>query len=317
MDKESNNSHNRRRTNIFLIFLACSALIWLISKLSETYTERTSFAIDYVNAPDSLLFVKASKEKVNVQLSANGFQFFYFNIGKKNVRIDLSQVKSQGTAYFVGKENYRSQIENQLPGNMSLLQVDEDTLYVRFEKLFAKTVKIIPDITLQLAPNHMLEGELMLEPSTVEIKGPKNEVHQINEIRTVGSSLSDISDNFSVQLELAGQDSLSNTYYSQNYVQVSGRVFRFSEQLIEIPVKVINLPDEVEIRTFPNTISTLCKARIDLLKSLRPQDFELVADFQEAEEGKQILNVKLLSKPEGVYDAQITENKVEFILIRR
>ena len=121
MTKENNNSKFKRRTNIFLIFLICSALIWLISKLSETYTERTSFVVEFVNAPDSLLFAKASTDALNVRLSASGFQFLYFNIGKKKVQIDLSQVRSRGGRYYVARENYQGQIDRQLPRNMTLL----------------------------------------------------------------------------------------------------------------------------------------------------------------------------------------------------
>ena len=215
------------------------------------------------------------------------------------------------------KDNYRAQIERQLPGNMTLLDVDEDTLFVKFEKLHSKQVAVVADITLQLAPNHLLEGILEIEPPSIEIKGPESEIREINEIRTVSSTLTDVSEDFKVTLDLARWASLSNTTYSQNTVEIQGNVFRFSEQMIDIPVKVVNVPEGVEVRTFPNTISALCKARIDRLKNLRPQEFELVADFQLAEEGKQELDVILMDKPDDVYDAQLSENKVEFILIRR
>ena len=317
MTKENNNSKYKRRTNIFLIFLICSALIWLISKLSETYTERTSFAMEFVNAPDSLLFAKASSETVNVRLSANGFQFLYFNIGKKKVQIDLSQVRRRGDKYYVARENYQGQIDRQLPRNMTLLDLDSDTLYVEFEKIFSKTVRVVPNLNLELASNHLLEGELEIDPPTIDINGPSNEIYQVEEVYTVSQSLTDLSEDFNVTVELARWADLSNTTYSENSVRVAGKVYRFSEQLIDIPVKVVNLPEGVEVRTFPNTISALCKARIDLLKTLRPQDFELVADFEKAKEGKQELEVNLLNMPDGVYDAKLNENKVEFILIRR
>ena len=273
--------------------------------------------MEFVNPPDSLLFEKASPENVKVRLSANGFQFLYFNIGKKKVQIDLSQVRRRAGTYYVARENYQGQIERQLPRNMSLLELEADTLYLAFEKIFTKTVKVVPNLNLELASNHLLEGELEIDPPTIDINGPGDEIYQVEEVYTVSQDLTDLSEDFNITVELSRLADLSNTTYSENTVRIAGKVYRFSEQLIDIPVKVINLPEGVEVRTFPNTISALCKARIDLLKSLRPQDFELVADFAKAEEGRQELEVKLLSKPEGVYDAKLQENKVEFILIRR
>ena len=228
MDRDNvNNAKNRRRTNIFLVFLACSALIWLISKLSENYSERVSFDITYNNSPDSLLFARASKDRILVRLEANGFQFLSFNIGKNELQIDLSQVKRQGNSFYVDRDNYRNQIENQLTGNMKLQQLEEDTLFVYFEKLFTKTVKVVPDLTLNLAPNHLLEGELVVEPPSVQIKGPKQEIASVNEVYTVGKTISEISDDFSITLDLARWASLDNTSFSQDTVKIEGQVFRF------------------------------------------------------------------------------------------
>ena len=315
--KEKTKNGNRRKTNIFIVFLICSAAIWLISKLSETYSQRSSFDLVYLNAPDSLLITGSSKESIDARLEASGFRFLGFNFGKQDIKIDLSQVRNSGNQYFINKEEYQKQIENQLPGNMKLLSVDQDTLFIYFKRLYSKEVEVVPDITLDLAQNHMLEGKLVVDPPVVTIKGPRSEVEEFEKVYTVSTNLSGISDSFNSSLQLARNPEMANTTYSTDRVEVSGNVFRFSEQLIEIPVRVENLPEGTEIKTFPNTVPVLCKAKIDRLKSLRPQEFELIADFNSISKGKNELGVQLKSKPADVYDAQLKLNKVEFILIRR
>ena len=317
MKQSTTNNTNRRKTNIFVIFLICSALIWLISKLSETYTQRSSFGITYLSVPDSLMMTGASKENIDVRLRASGFQFLSFNFGRKDVSIDLSQLRANRNSYYINKENYQKQIENQLPGNMSLLEIDQDTLFVYFEKLYSKEVRVVPNIDINLAQNYLLEGPLSISPSSIMIKGPQSEIAGIDQVRTVQTALSDLSENFSAQVSLQKPEELLNTSYSSSSVEISGEVFRFSEQLIEVPVKVINLPEGSEIKTFPNTISLLCKARIDRLKNLRAQEFELVADYNSRVPNTKKLSVQLISQPEDVYDAQLKENEVEYILIRR
>ncbi|MDX1333291.1 MAG: hypothetical protein R3252_09700, partial [Robiginitalea sp.] len=76
------------------------------------------------------------------------------------------------------------------------------------------------------------------------------------------------------------------------------------------------VPDNIEIQTFPETVGVLCKGRVEGLKDLRPEDFHLVADYgaPEAETGRLMLS--LASQPEGVYQAQLLEPSVEFIIKR-
>ena len=317
MKEKKINNNNKRKLNIFVIFLVCSALIWLISKLSENYAQRSSFNLAYVNIPDSLLLTGSSKQQIDTRLQASGFKFLGFNFGKKDIEIDLAQVRNNGNSFFINKEEYQKQIEEQLPDNMTLLSVDQDTLYIYFKKLFTKEVEVVADINLELAQNHMLEGKLRVNPPFVTVKGPKSEVEVVDRVYTVNTSLTGVSESFNSSLKLARSPEMVNTSYSIDRVEVSGDVFRFSEQLIEIPVRVENLPEGTEIKTFPNTISVLCKAKIDRLKSLRPQEFELVADFNDISPGKSKLDVLLKSKPKDVYDAQLKQNEVEFILIRR
>jgi YbbR domain-containing protein len=311
------NTNNRRKTNIFIVFLICSALIWLISKLSETYTQRVSFELSFVNSPDSLLLRGTSKKTVDVRLSASGFGFLSFNFGRNALDIDLSKVRKVQGSYYVSRDTYEKQIETQLPGSMSLLGVDQDTLFVYFDKQHFKEVPIVPKLIIELAQNHMLEDSLLLSPRFVTVKGPKEEIDSIERIHTITQTLSNVSQDFSLKVDLAKHQGLNNTRFEVNAVEISGKVFRFSEQVIEVPVQVINLPDGVEIKTFPHAISVLCKARIERLKSLRPAEFDLVADFNSARADNKLLELQLRHWPEGVYDAQLMEKEVEFILIRR
>ena len=307
----------KRKTNIFLIFLICSSFAWLISKLSETYTERASFELDYQNAPDSLLLTDASREKIDVRLSASGFQFLNFNFGKNQVTIDLGEVAQRNARFYVPMAVYRRQIENQLPGNMNLLEIDQDTLFLKFKKLYAKDVAVVANIELQMAQNHLLNGKLQIEPSTVRVKGPQNEIAELQEIQTVGTVLREVSEDFSVKAELDLPAQLENTSYSATSATISGSVFRFSEKIVEIPVQVINLPEGTEIKTFPHLVTALCKAEIDALKDLKPGDFELVADFDKLKSGEKKLDLELRQIPESIHSADLLENQVEFILIRR
>lgn len=306
----------RRKVNIFLVFLVCSFLAWLVSRLSEVYTQGTSFDLVYTNVPDSLKLTKTSKDNVDVRLRASGFQFLGFNFKPKRVTIDLSTVDQNGSHYYIPQKVYRKQIQNQLSGAMTLLEVDRDTLFFEFYRVYEKEVPVRSNVTVNLGQNYLMEGKLKIYPKTVVLKGPKNEIEAVNFVTTLKMVLSDLTSDFESRVALNKPKSLENTALSNNSVKISGKVFRFSEKIIDIPIKVINLPEGTAIRTFPDAVSVLCKARIDKLKDLRTEDFEVVSNYANVKRSSKNLVLRLTKKPESVHSAQLLENEVEFILKR-
>lgn len=317
VQKKVKSRHDKRKVNIFLVFLLCSFLAWLVSKLSETYVDRTTFDLEYINAPDSLLLADTSANNIDVKLRASGFQFLGFYYNRKNVVIDLSNMTSTQSKYFVTQSDFKKQIEDQLSGSMTLMEVEKDTLFLDFYLVEVKEVPVSPKIGLNPAQNYLVDGPLKIEPPIISVTGPKKELDLVKSISTSALELNEITENFSVVVDLVKPEELRNSELSIQKVEISGEVFRFSEKVIEIPVEVINLPEGTQIKTFPGTVSVLCKARIDRLKDISPEDFIIAANFQEHKGNNKYLRVSLIEKPEDVYNVQLLKNEVEFILKRQ
>ena len=305
----------RRKAKMFLMFLACSGLIWFLNNLSEPYIDSTVFQLEYVNLPDSLLLLKTSKSEVNVKLQATGFQFLGFNLQSKTVRIDVGSALEQGSR-FISQNTYRRQIEKQL-SSMVLLEIDRDTLFLDFAKVISKKVDVRPRVAIDLAQNYFLDGPLEIEPNRITIKGPKASLDSIDHLKTVEMRFQAGSSNFSHQVQLYKSPELKHTDYSSNKVVIRGKVARFSEKMVEVPVEVINLPEGMQIRTFPEKVSILCRAKIDDLKNLDASDFQVVADYGEIKiGGAKILSLQLRNEPENLHSTRLGTVQVEYILKR-
>ncbi|PCJ94055.1 MAG: hypothetical protein COA50_12915 [Flavobacteriaceae bacterium] len=306
---------SKRKVKIFLVFLLCSSLAWLLSNLSEPYTSNTTFNLGFEEVPDSLLLTNVSKNRIRVKLKASGYQFLSFGFKRKNVSINLSSIQKIGSTYFVPQRVYKAQIERQLSNSIALLDLDNDTIFVDFFKVYSKEVPVISVIDLVLAPNHLLEGELLINPSTVIVKGPKSEIDSITGVRTTEMVLTELTSDFSHDIALIKPAEIVNTEFSIKSVNISGTVSKFSEKIIKVPVEVINLPDGLIMQTFPNTVSILCKAKLEELRVLGASDFLLSVDYHAIKEGStNILPLQLLKKPEKVHSAVPMETQVEYIL---
>ncbi len=264
-----------------------------------------------------MLLVKASKSKINLKLEAVGFQFLGFNLFKKDLKIDLSLVQREGTTFFITPEDCKRQLDGQLKGGVKLLETDGDSLQFEFYRVISKKVPVISQIQLGFPQNYLLEGALQIEPDSVTVKGPKNEVDTITEIRTFRSELTDLTSDFSTNVTLLAPGGIQHTSFSDKTVLVKGQVSRFSEKVLNVPVTVINLPEGVLVQTFPNKVQVLVKANLNILKELKSSDFELEADYSLTSESNQnVIKIELVRKPLGVHAVNVLKDQVDYILKR-
>ena len=304
----------KRKAKVFFIFLGCSAAIWFINALSQTYVSTTAFDLEYVNFPDGYLFKGASKKQMEVKLRAGGFQFLGFNFKNKKVSIDISEAEKRNNKFYVPEVRYRTQIEKQLTGSMSLLEIDGDTLFLDMLGVITKKLPVRPRVKMNLAQNYLLEGEIRMTPDSISVTGPEDEVDSITQIRTEKMTLPDLTSDFSQELAVFKAPKLKNTTYSELSVVLSGEITRFTEKIFELPIVVINLPDNLDIKTFPDKVSVICQAKMKRLKELKQSDFEVVADYSaKTNETSKELPLELRIKPEGLHSVKLKETEVEYI----
>jgi len=305
-----------RKVRVFLIFLACSFGAWLISRLSQTYTHTVDFNLAFTHLPENRVLLDPPPEEIGVRIRANGFQLLGYQLSPRTVEIDLRDARDSRKGAYISPQSYREQIERQLGQGIGMLQIPSDTIFMNFQQLRSKTVPVRVQATLDFAQNYMLDGDLKVAPDQVHLLGPPEEIDSIAEVHTEPLSVSDLKADFQYELGIEEAERYRYTEFSEDRIQVSGQVFRFSETVVEVPVEVMGVPDNIEIQTFPETVGVLCKGRVEGLKDLRPEDFHLVADYGAPEAGTGRLMLSLASQPEGVYQAQLLEPSVEFIIKR-
>lgn len=304
-----------RKTRVFLLFLCCSSLAWLFGRLSEDYTKRVTYDLEFTHVPDSLILGSVSKNTVDVRLRANGFQLLGLGFEPKKVSLDLASVLKSGKKYYMPQQMYRNQIERTLSNAYEILDLDKDTLFFRFYGAKTKTVPIRSRVNIRFSQNHMMEGEALLQPNSVKITGPGEEVDTITAISTKKMNLDGISSDFSQTVPLVFPEGLKMSRIASKEVHISGKVVRFSEKIIEVPLTILNLPKGEKIKTFPNSVRVICRAPLETLKEIGPEGFRVVIDFQEAQDAKtNVLEPKLTKFPKEVYSAVPMDTEIEFIL---
>ncbi len=306
---------NTGKGKVFLLFLVCSFLAWAISKFSETYESRTNFDLEYYNLPDSLMLNTGVKNAISVKVRASGFQFLGYALNARTIRVNLTKVLEDKQGYFLTANTLKNEIEKQLPNRVTLLDLGEPIYFVDLYKVSSKKVPVYPNIDVKLEQNHMLQSGIAVQPESIEIKGPKKSIAKIQRLSTVYLELNAISDDFTRTLQIEPIDSLNNVVVGKNVVEVTGKVVRFSEKEFSVNIAALNTPEGYRLRVFPNEVKLICKAGIDRLKELKPQDFQVFVDYNAlTDRESKRLYLELGNKPGDVFSVRLLRNEVEFVL---
>ncbi|MBU2902498.1 hypothetical protein [Maribacter dokdonensis] len=307
----------KRKVKIFLIFLLCASLAWLINKLSLTYTSNTSFKVEYINIPDDFLLATSPKDEIAVRLKAVGFQFLGYELKPKHIQLDVSKVMYDNDRYYLTSDQIRIQLEAQLSNSSALVDFESDAIYFDFTSLETKKIPVEAVLQLDFSANHILEGEIKVDPDSIQVSGPKSQIDSIRVVRSMKVVKDNLNNSFVEDVDLNLPKNLNGTSFSDHKVQISGKVVKFSEKVLAVPVQVINLPDNVQVRTFPEVVEVRCQGTLDHLKELEEEDFVVEADYAKTnKETGNRLSIQLVQYPKTLHNVVLSVNEVEFILRR-
>ena len=307
-----------KEVKVFLVFLFFSTLVWFVNKLSNNFNGAAVFDLNYTNIPENLMLVNASHDQLGVKLDALGFHFLGMSVSNKKVQIDISKTDKKGNEFYISKTDFEKQIERQLPNSMKLEGVMTDTLFFNFQEVIIKKVPVEPDVRINLAQNYLLDGGLLIEPDSITIKGPKNQIDTIDYVKSSKIDLTKLTSDFSEMTSIIKSEALSKTIFSYESVIVSGKVSKFSEKKVSLKIEILNVPIDVSIQTFPEYVDVICLGTLETLKELDISDFQVVADYQELKNKKsQKLSLILQRKPSKLYNATVMLTEVEYILKRK
>lgn len=305
---------NQRKVKVFLLFLICSSFAWTLSQLSESYYSRANFSLQFYKLPDSLLLDDSQLLNIDLKLNASGFKFFGYGLSSRKLRVDVSKVEKDEKGYYLTESELKPQFEKQFSNNVSLIELDRNRMYIPLYKVVLKEVAISPNITLDLEPNHLLEGPLQLDPPMAILKGPSDELATLQELRTEPYIFEALTSSFTKSLGIEKPEGLANTVLLTTNVAIKGTVVRFSEKEFTIKVQPANEPVGYKIRTFPKEVQLICKASVEKLKNMEPTDFQVIVDYSKATSGKNTLPLSLVRSPEGTHTATLIQKEVEFVL---
>lgn len=305
----------KKNNKIFLIFVMISTLFWLLIKFSKQYTVTNTFPVKYQSIPDGLSWGKIEKSYITLSVNTSGFQQLNYYIFGKYIYLDMSKVKKreQGKYFLLPKEQMGN-ILNQFPGTVRIVYQTPDSLLFDFSKKISKKVVVKLNGNIHLAKTFSFVENVSTIPDSVTITGPESIIKNIHNVKTLLFTKENIHNNSkeSIALESFENDKIS---ISSKNVIVNIQVEKYTQNTIDIPISIENVPKGFLLKTFPDKVNIVYNTGLSNFKSVNTKSFKVIADYNKIIKNNTQyipLSVEVLSNKIELVKTQPSD--VEFLL---
>jgi YbbR domain-containing protein len=298
-------------------------LLWVFIVSSEIYEITITMPIEVRNLSEQKALREEVPKTADVRFEGRGrmlLKTIILNRFYKNFKLVLDLDRISDEYEFILNDYYREYpqkivIPNEFDINYVEIQSPRE-IQIRLDEYAKRTIPIISQIVIKTAPGYVIVGNELIEPSEIQIAGPKEVVEGLTQLFTVSDTLQnvtiDVSDYFKFaiphkQIQLSTQD-----------VKISADIQALSERIIsEVPVDVINIPSNYRVFVSPHTVSLTIIGGVEYIQSISSDDISMTIDFDRQWRSDIQYYEPMISVPGGIIDWQdLSPPNVELIITR-
>jgi hypothetical protein len=307
----------------FLFFVLLAAVFWFFRSLSLDYEDEILYPVRYINMPENKVISNELPDKLSLKVKANGRRILLskLNLNLIPIKFDVNSFTLNNVAVpdslYIVTNSIKDILSEELEG-IEILKIEPDTLFFHFTTMEVKKVVVRPDyINLQhmFSPQYMINGSVLVEPDSIIISGPGSLLKSISFVSTEPLTLNDLSDTVILNSTLQKLNGIS---YSQKKVRITIPVDKYTQAEHFLPVVALNLPDSIQLKTFPERIRISYNIT---LSNYSRVDSELIMPHIDylhiLENPAEKLRLFLVDTPDMIRAVKFSPEKVEYLLTRQ
>lgn len=320
---KSARSHRESDIFVFAFFLLLSFAFWYLNGLSNEIENQIRYPVRYVNPPRDRLLISNMPSRLGMTLRGPGYSLLKlrFSGSRAPLIIDLSKLNyrllpdSDPESYFILTSSLTDQIHRQMRADFSILEILPDTLVFMFDRLGSKKVPVVADVEVVTDKDFFVSDKIGTDPDSIVITGPWPVIDSVKAVKTKNKKYTGISRSFSRVVQLEGARDYS---ISERKVSVVVPVEQFTEASLDLPVKLINKPDSLEIKLFPDEVNVRLLVAVSDYNAVLESNIQAVIDVGAVKiEGLEKLPVTIINVPRFARSLRYSPQEIDYLLERR
>lgn len=303
----------------YLVFVGIATVFWFLNELSNNYNSTINYPVRFTNIPKNKILVSDLPKKLKLNVNAYGYTLLRYKVSPASFPIVINLNEFAQNIDNPSVKNYRLQtrsirqtIGKQMPNDIEVLDIFPDTVLFQFANIIEKRVTIKPNVSLKFEEECMLNGEIYFSPDSITVKGPNNILDTLTAVYNKPQAFDGLSKPLKRNIGLAEIKKLS---FDKKRIVINLPVSKFTEAQFDVLIDSKNVPDTLDLKTFPRIAKVKCLVALDDYDKLKANDFKLDVDYKDIEKllGDK-LSLNLRFAPNNVKSVNYSPESVEFII---
>ncbi len=307
-----------RNLLVFLIFLIVSSFFWFLNAINKQYDAFVYLPVEYINMPDNKLVIGDVSDELKIKISAYGHEIMTYKTSKlQPLVVNLKKHKvhivdqSNEQRYYILTSMLKNEVSTILGSKIDVRKIEPDSLIFKLEEVISKKVPVKSNLKINFEPQYKLKDKITFIPDSVVIKGEKSKLDTIKYVQTDSLELNKINDSTFFNLNI---NELKGVAVYPKNIDCILEVEKFTEISYNLPIQIINEPENYNIKLFPATVKLTFNVGFSKYNKVHKEQFSVVANCEKINSKQQRLALKLMSKPNFVSDIRIVPKMVDYII---
>lgn len=299
-----------KNLRIFITAFIFAAALWLYINLNLSYSLDITIPVE-IQTTKTQALTEDIPNKIEVKVKGKGWDLLNILISKNlKYNLDISKLKKDSkiiTGQFI---NERLNLQQ----NVSILEINPDTININFDKVYEKLVPVRNNITLNLKEGYTVVGNPVLIPDSVLIQGTSFLLNKIKNIPTEYKVINNVNSDVSGVINI--KDTLSNVIkVDQKQVNFRYKVQLSAEKNLEdILINVLNVPQDKEVLLIPPKINVSLRGGVEQLTQITSTDVIVNIEFGKIENDTLGFVIPEIIIPEETSLLKTEPQKLQYII---
>ena len=298
---------------VFLFFFLVSSAFWVMMAVKDTMEREIVIPVRMVNVPKNVVITE-NIDQIRVTIRDNGYNIIGFYLDNDRViEVNFHDFsKTEEGKVSVSSSELHKVVKSKLGRSAEILSIKPDKIemYYNYGDYKIVPVKLYGSVTP--ADNYVLAFS-RIKPDSVKVYASTSRLAKIDSVKTSYVRISDVSGQVTKVLSL---QKISGVKFEPSNVTLETHAEVKVETTTEVPIRAINVPEGMVMRTFPPRVTVSYVVMESMAKSITEDDFSVVVDYNDLDTSieQQSLPLRLMKAPNMAKRVKLPFTNVDYLL---
>lgn len=299
---------------LFLFFLGLSGVFWLSLTLNETYEKDFAIPVCVSDIPKNAVLTSDEVDTIHATIRDKGIVLVAYKYGEalRRLKMPFRNYTSNNGSGVIPASELQKYLYQRLVSSSKITAIKPDKLEFYYNYGSKKQVPV--RWSGRVIPEELyFVSRVAYEPDSITIYASQEKLDSINMVYTEQLNYANFRDTLTVDCNLA---KLKGVKTVPDHIRI--RFFTdvlTEERISNVPIVGINMPEGKVLRTFPAKTSVSFVAGVSVYRSLKPEDFTIIADYNEIRKNPtEKCHIYLKKVPSGISRARLETSMVDYLI---